>query len=159
MTTLKRYIEFLDASRVRYAHTRHSIAYTAREVAAAEHLSPHKLAKVVVFLSKNGFGLALVPGDYLLSLEVLRSLQSVNWIRLATEQEIAELFPECELGAMPALGNLFDLPVYVDSRVASQEFIAFNAGTHRDVIHLSFGDFRRVVDPFIATFEDGEKFP
>jgi len=152
MTTLKRCIEFLEAGRIRYAHTRHSIAYTAREVAAAEHLSAHKLTKIVVFLSENGFGLALVPGDYLVHLEVLRSLQSVNWIRLATEQEIAELFPECELGAMPAFGNLFDLPVYVDSGVSSQEFIAFNAGTHRDVIHMSFADFRHVVDPRIATF-------
>jgi len=160
MTTLKRCIEFLDFSRVRYAHTRHSIAYTAREVAAAEHLSPHKLAKTVVFLSENGFGMALVPADYLVDLEVLRQLLSVSWIRLATENEIGDLFPECELGAMPPFGNLFDLPVYVDSGVAAQEFIAFSAGTHRDVIHMSFGDFRRLVDPAIASFayKDIEEF-
>jgi Ala-tRNA(Pro) deacylase len=152
MTTLKRCIEFLDSNRIRYAHTRHSIAYTAREVAAAEHLAPHRLAKTVVFLSEKGFGMALVPGDYLVDLEVLRQLLSVNWLRLATEKEIGDLFPECELGAMPPFGNLFDVPVYVDSGVATQEFIAFNAGTHRDVIHMSFGDFRRVVEPAIAGF-------
>jgi Ala-tRNA(Pro) deacylase len=152
MTTLKRCIEFLDANGIRYAHTRHSIAYTAREVAAAEHLSPHKLAKTIVFLSEKGFGLAIVPGDYLVDLEVLRDLLSVDWMRLATEREIGDLFPECETGAMPPFGNLFDLPVYVDSGVASQEFTAFNAGTHRDVIHMSFSDFRRLVDPAIASF-------
>lgn len=157
MTTLKRCIEFLDANRIRYAHTRHSIAYTAREVAAAEHLSPHKLAKTVVFLSEKGFGLAVVPGDYLVDLEVLRELLSVDWIRLATENEISDLFPECELGAMPSFGNLFDLPVFVDSGLASQESIAFNAGTHRDVIHMSFSDFRRLVEPMIASFSYKEE--
>ena len=152
MTTLKRSIDFLDAHRIRYAHTRHSIAYTAREVAAAEHLSVHKLAKTVVYLSDRGFGMAVVPGDFLVDLEVLRELLGVAWVRLATERELEELFPECELGAMPPFGNLFDLPVYVDSGVARLEVMAFNAGTHRDVIQMSFGDFRRLVDPAIASF-------
>ena len=152
MTTLRRCIEFLDANRIRYAHTRHSIAYTAREVAAAEGLSPHKLAKTVIYLCEEGFGMALVPGDYLIDMEQLRAILGVSWVRLATENEIAELFPECELGAMPPLGNLFDLPVFVDTAVAAQEFIAFAAGTHRDVIHMAFGDFRRLVIPGIANF-------
>lgn len=152
MTTLKRCMDFLDANHIRYAHTRHSIAYTAREVAAAEHLSPHRLAKTVVYLGDQGFGIAIVPGDYLVDLEVLRELLGVGWVRLATEKELLDLFPECELGAMPPFGTLFDLPVFVDSGVANQDFIAFNAGTHRDVIHMSFADFRRLMDPAIASF-------
>ena len=152
MTTLGRCIDFLNRTRVRFAHTRHPIAYTARDVAAAEDLSPHRVAKTVVYLGDQGFGLAVVPADYLVDLDVLQDLLGEYHLRLATEREIADLFPECELGAMPPLGNLFDLPVFVDSALASQEFIAFNAGTHRDVIHMSFGDFRRLVDPAIATF-------
>jgi len=71
-------------------------------------------------------------------------------MRLATEGELSELFPECEVGAMPPFGNLFDIPVFVDETVAASEFIAFTAGTHRDVIHMGFGDFRRLVKPLIA---------
>jgi Ala-tRNA(Pro) deacylase len=152
MTTLERCIDFLNRGRVRYAHTRHPLAYTAREVAAAEALSPHKLAKTVVYLDDHGFGLAVVPADRLVNLDVLQELLRDYRLRLATEREIADLFPGCELGAMPPFGNLFDMPVFVDAELATQEFIAFNAGTHRDVIHMSFGDFRRLVNPAIASF-------
>jgi len=152
MTTLERCIDFLNRSRVRYAHTRHPIAYTAREVAAAEALSPRKLAKTVVYLDDHGYGLAVVPADRLVNLDVLQDLLRDSRLRLATEREIADLFPECELGAMPPFGKLFDMPVFVDAELAAQEFIAFNAGTHRDVIHMSFGDFRRLVEPAIASF-------
>ena len=152
MTTLERCIDFLNRSRVRFAHTRHPIAYTAREVAAAEDLSPHKLAKTVIYFGDQGYGMAVVPADYLVDLDVLQDLLGAGRLRLATEREIGDLFPDSELGAMPPIGNLFDLPVFVDAGLVSQEFIAFNAGTHRDVIHMSFGDFRRLVDPAIATF-------
>ena len=134
------------------SHHTVAIAYTAREVAAAEALSPRKLAKTVVYLDDHGYGLAVVPADRLVNLDVLQDLLRDSRLRLATEREIADLFPECELGAMPPFGKLFDMPVFVDAELAAQEFIAFNAGTHRDVIHMSFGDFRRLVEPAIASF-------
>ena len=73
-------------------------------------------------------------------------------LRLATEAELADLFPPCELGAMPPFGNLFGLPVYVDGRLAGEDMITFNAGTHRDVIHMHFGDFERLVQPSVVAF-------
>lgn len=152
MTTLQRCLEFLDNAHVCYAHTRHSLAFTALEVAFAEHLSPHKLAKTVVYAEAQGYGLAVLPADYLINLDRLGLFLNDPGIRLATERELGELFPECELGAMPPFGNLFHLPVLVDTSVAEQEFIAFNAGTHRDVIHMHCGDFQRLVDPAIGQF-------
>jgi Ala-tRNA(Pro) deacylase len=74
------------------------------------------------------------------------------FVRLASESELVELFPECELGAMPPVGVLFHLPAIVDVSVASQEFIAFNAGTHRDVIHMYYADFDRLTHPAVANF-------
>jgi Ala-tRNA(Pro) deacylase len=71
---------------------------------------------------------------------------------LASEQELGQLFPECELGAMPPLGVLFHLPVIVDASISEQEFIAFNAGTHLDVIHMSYGDYAHLVDPAVGKF-------
>ena len=152
MTTLQRCLDFLDNAHICYAHTKHSLAFTALEVAFAEHLSPHKLAKTVVYVGAQGYGLAVLPADYLINLDTLGTFLNDPLIRLATERELGELFPECELGAMPPFGNLFHLPVLVDNSVAEQEFIAFNAGTHRDVIHMHFGDFRRLVDPAIGKF-------
>jgi len=143
---------FLDENQVQYQHTSHPTAYTAREVAAAEHIPACEIAKTVVFLSENGYAMAVLCADSVVDLEQLRLSLGVSRLRLATEAELGELFPQCELGAMPPFGNLFNLPVYVDSRLSSQESIAFNAGTHRDVVHMRFRDFERLVNPAILPF-------
>ena len=153
MTTLERCLEFLDNPRVWYAHTRHSLAFTAFEVAVAEHLSPHKLAKTVVYAGTQGYGLAVLPADCLIDMETLGAFLNDPAIRLASEQELGQLFPECELGAMPPFGQ--PVPHPGDCRHqphCEQEFIAFNAGTHLDVIHMSYGDFARIVDPAVGKF-------
>lgn len=153
MTTLQRCLEFLDRNQIRYAHTGHRVAYTALDVAAAEHLPAAKLAKTVVYFDEHtGYGMAVLPADCLVDVAELRAIAGSAHLRLATEAEIGRLFRESELGAMPPLGNLFDLPVFVDQALAEHPGMAFNAGTHRDVIHMSFADFRRAVQPRIATF-------
>jgi Ala-tRNA(Pro) deacylase len=152
MTTLQRCLEFLDNAHVCYAHTKHSLAFKAVDVAFAEHLSPHKMAKTVVYAGAQGYGLAVLPADHLINMDTLAYFLNDPDIRLASEQELGQLFPECELGAMPPFGNLFHLPVLVDTSVAEQEFIAFNAGTHLDVIHMHYGDFDRLVDPAVGKF-------
>lgn len=152
MTTLQRCLDFLDKAHISYAHTKHSLAFTALEVAFAEHISPHKLAKTVVYVGAQGYGFAVLPADCLIDISILGVFLNDPAVRLASEQELGELFPECEVGAMPPFGNLFHLPVIVDASIAEQEFIAFNAGTHRDVVHMHFGDFKRLVDPAVAKF-------
>jgi Ala-tRNA(Pro) deacylase len=152
MTTLQVCLDFLDRNRVCYAHTKHSLAFTAVEVAFAEHISPHKLAKTVVYAGAQGYGLAVLPADCLIDMSTLGGFVNDPFIRLASERELAELFPECELGAMPPFGNLFHLPVIVDTSVAEQDFIAFNAGTHRDVIHMYYAEFKRLANPAVAQF-------
>jgi len=152
MTTLQRCLDLLDNHRIPYAHTKHSLAFTAMEVAFAEHISPHKMAKTVVYASAQGYGLAVLPADHIIDMEVLAGFLNDRSLRLASERELGELFPGCELGAMPPFGNVFHLPVIMDSSVAQQEFIAFNAGTHRDVIHMGYGDFASLVNPAVAKF-------
>jgi Ala-tRNA(Pro) deacylase len=152
MPILRKLSEFLDQNQVEYTHTIHPLAYTAREVAAAEHVPVREVAKTVVFLGEQGFGMAVLPADSIVDLEQLRLDLGLSRLRLATEAELADLFPPCELGAMPPFGNLFGLPVYVDSRLAGEDMITFNAGTHRDVIHLHFRDFERLVGPSIVPF-------
>ena len=150
--TRDRCFTILERSQIQYSHSVHSPAWTAREVAAAERMPAHRMAKIVVYHGDNGFGMLLLPADCVVKFgEVLRLL-GLREIRLASEAELLELFPDCELGATPPFGNLVDMPILVDESLASSEFVAFNAGTHRDVIHMSFADFRSLVNPLIAAF-------
>ena len=151
MPMLEKLMLFLDENQVKYTRHGHPTAYTAREVAAMEHVPAHKVAKTVVFFSENGYGMAVLPGDSRLDLEGLRALLGVSRLRLAAESELNGLFPECELGAMAPFGNLIGIPVFVDGSLASEETIAFNADTHRDVIHMRFEDYQRLVGPSIVT--------
>lgn len=152
MKTLKRCLAYLKRNGILYSHSIHPSAYTAREVAAADRMPAHYLAKTVVYVGDNGYGMAVVPADSIDDLNEVRRLLGFTGIRLASEIELAELFPECELGAMPPFGNLFKMPVLMDESLAGVEFIAFNAGTHRDVIHLSGADFHKLVNPLVAAF-------
>jgi Ala-tRNA(Pro) deacylase len=152
MPILTKLREFLDQNQVDYTHTVHPLAYTAREVASAEHVPAREMAKTVIFLSEQGYGMAVLPADSVVDLEQLRLDLGLSRLRLATEAELSELFPTCELGAMPPFGNLFSLPVYADSRLAGEDTITFNGGTHRDVIHMHFRDFARLVNPSIISF-------
>ena len=152
MTTLQRTLEYLDRNDIDYVHSTHPIAYTAREVATVEHMPPHKIAKTVLFLCEQGYGMVVVPADTFVNFETLREEMGVDTVRLATEQELGQLFPESELGAMPPFGELFGLTVYFDSRLVDEKFIGFNGGTHRDLIHMRVADFLRLAQPVIGTF-------
>jgi Ala-tRNA(Pro) deacylase len=156
MTTLRRCLDLLDRNRVAYAHTTHANAYRAREVASAEHMLPYKVAKTVIFCGDGCYGMAVLPADCRVDLGEMAMSLGLARVRLASEAEVARLFPDCEVGAMPPLGTLFNLPVYVDERLAYEKFIVFNAGTHRDAIHMSFADYLRLTDPLVRRFAHPE---
>ncbi len=144
---LSKILEYLKQNGVQYSHHAHPEAYTAREVAAAEHVPTHEVAKTVVFVDENGYGMAVLRADCAVDMHELRTLLGQPRLRLATERELGEIFPECELGAMPPFGNLFHMPVYADSRLAREGMIEFNAGTHRDVVRLRYRDYENLVKP------------
>jgi Ala-tRNA(Pro) deacylase len=151
MTMLKRVLKFLNDNQIEYLHTVHEPVFTAR-LASVEHLRLRDVAKVVVFWSGRGYAMAVIPGDTLLDFEQVRSILGLHDASLATEADLGELFPDSELGAMAPFGNLFGLPVYVDEKLAAENIIAFNAGTHRDVVQMHFRDFERPVKPRIVCF-------
>ena len=159
MTMLDTLEGILDQTHTPYTHTKHRAAYTAREVAQADHIPAHRVAKTVVVHDRNGYGLAVVPGNAYVDLSQLRALLGSSQLRLATETEIARLFPDCEVGAMPPFGNLRGLPVYADRSLAAEETIVFSAGTHEDDIQMRFEDFRRLVNPTLLSFawEKGDR--
>jgi Ala-tRNA(Pro) deacylase len=149
---LERLTSYLDQQQVPYRHTTHPLAFTAREVARAEHMPERKLAKTIVFLADDRYGMAVLPADSLVDMQELRLVLDMPRLRLATEKELAALFPDCEVGAMPPLGALFDMPVYIDYSLTHEDEIAFNASTHRDVIHMKYVDFANVVWPHKVAF-------
>jgi Ala-tRNA(Pro) deacylase len=154
MKTLDRLIALLEMREAVYRHDLHPLAYTARETARAEHVPPRSFAKVVMVHSEDGYAFTVLPADRIVDLEELRASFGTRQLRLATEREMQELFPDCELGAMPPFGNgtLFDYPVWVDGLLMSEETISFNAGTHRDVVQMNTEDWEQIVKPSVLAF-------
>ena len=142
---------FLDKSHVEYNHTVHPLAYTAREVASAEHLPAREVAKTIVVWGDNGYAMLMLPASMAIDFQELRTALGLTHVRLATESELGRLFPDCDLGAMPPFGSLYNMPIYADSSVLRDTAIAFNAGTHRDVIHMKLEDYRRLAEPVVIS--------
>ena len=144
--------DYLDRNHVSYGHTVHRPTFTARQLARAEHVPDNEVAKTVVFVGDRGYGLAVLPADCAADLEELRDLLGLSHLRLATEPELSALFSDSEPGAEPPFGNLYGVPVYVDDILCAEDLIAFNAGTHRDAVHMRFRDFVRLVQAEIVPF-------
>ena len=145
--------DYLDSHHISYQSHRHPPAYTAQGIAQAQHISGRKLAKVVLVISDNqSMIMTVVPASHHVDLHKLGRLLKTPWIRLATEEEFKDYFPECELGAMPPLGNIYHLDVWVDERLGSLQNISFSAGTHAETIQMTFSDFERLVQPVIDSF-------
>jgi len=151
MPILTKLKEFLDANRVRYEVRWHRPAFTAQEVAAAEHVPGREMAKVVMVRDGGEYLMAVLPAPYHVGLERLGKAAGRPGLRLATEAEFAGLFPGCEPGAMPPFGNLYGIPVWVDDSLTRDDEIAFNAGTHEQTVHMKYADFARLVQPRIAS--------
>ena len=145
--------KFLDSQHITYQSFTHSRAYTAQGTAQAQHFSGKRLAKVVIVAVDNKkLIMAVVPASYRVDLERLGQILNTSWIRLATEEEFKDVFPECELGAMPPLGNIYHMDVWIDEALRSCPTISFNAGTHSEIIQMSFSDFEQLVHPQIGSF-------
>lgn len=148
---MQRWLDYLKASGIHYSWSMHRSADTAVETAIAEKMPAHEFAKVVVYFCETGFGMAVVPADRLVDLCEVGYVLGVSYIRFAREGEMPDLFPDCELGAMPPFGDVFRMPVLVDAELAKNKFIVFNIGTHEDAVRMSFEDYRRLVNPLIGS--------
>ncbi len=144
--------EFLRRANVGYTVFPHTPAYTAQEEASVTHTSGWRWAKSVVCFIDGEPVQAVVPAHYLVNLDQLAMLANATTIRLAHEDELAWLFPECEAGAMPPLGPLYHQRVFLDRSLAHEPTIAFNAGTHRDAIRMRTEDFIEVAHPVVGRF-------
>lgn len=147
MSIARRVKEYLEQNQVPYTHCTHRLAYTAQEVAAAQHVPGKQMAKTIVLKADSQFVMVVLPATMKINMKALRDELPFSHIELASEKEFAALFPDSEIGAMAPFGNLYQLPVYVDKTLAEDEEIVFNAGTHVDTIRIKYGDFSRLVQP------------
>jgi Ala-tRNA(Pro) deacylase len=136
----------------------HDRAYTAREEAAVASVPERNWAKVVACFAEGEPVQAVVPADHDVELAKLARLVGTPHLRMATEDELNWLYPDCEPGAMPPFGPLFHQQVYVDERLAADELIAFNAGTYGDAVAMRFPDFQSVTRPIIGRFARPKRF-
>jgi Ala-tRNA(Pro) deacylase len=141
--------EFLDSRHIKYLVISHSNAYTAQGIAALTHVSGKKLAKTVIVKIDGILAMAVVPASLHVDLDRLRSLTGAQTVELASEREFKDAFPDCETGAMPPFGNLYDMSVYADASLAGNKEITFTAGTHRELVRMEWDDLVRLVNPMV----------
>jgi len=147
MPESKRLKDFLNKNGVKFISIKHSQAYTAQEVAATAHIPGQELAKTVIINSDGTYIMVVLPSTDKVDFDKLKKVLDVQDVRLATEDEFKWMFPECEIGAMPPFGNLYDIPVYASTTLADDEEIVFNAGNHTQLIRMKYADFERLVGP------------
>ena len=148
--------KFLDKHNIKYVTIKHSLAYTAQEIAASAHIHGKEIAKTVIVKANDKMAMAVIPANFKIDLGLVSKAAGAGSAQLASEEEFQDLFPGCALGAMPPFGNLYDLPVYVDESLAEDEAIAFNAGSHTELIRLAYKDFVSLVKPKISTLSSRE---
>jgi Ala-tRNA(Pro) deacylase len=139
--------EFLDQNNIKYLVISHSVAYTAQGIAATAHIPGKELAKTVMVLVDGRLAMAVVPASTRVDLTRLKRYLGADVVELASETEFRDRFPDCETGAMPPFGNLYGMAVFADESLTHDKEIAFNAGSHRELVRMSFSDFQRLVNP------------
>ena len=149
---IKKLKKFLDDNKVKYTTLKHSPAYTAQEIASTAHIKGKELAKTVMIKMDDRLAMAVLPASYRIDLNELQKAAGAKKLNIAVEKDFKDLFPDCETGAMPPFGNLYDMEVFVASSLAEDEHIAFNAGTHTELIQLAYADFEKLVKPKVAEF-------
>lgn len=149
---LRKLEDFLNSHNIKYATIVHPQAFTAQEIAAAAHIPGKELAKTVIAKIDGKMAMAVLPAAHRVDFDLLKAATGARKVELAKEREFEDMFPDCEVGAMPPFGNLYGIEVLVEESLTQNEEIAFNAGSHTELVRLSYKDFETHVKPRIVRF-------
>lgn len=147
MAIPKKIKDYLDKEKVAYQLHEHGRLFTAAEIAGAEHVPGKQMIKVVIVEADDQFLMCLLPATHYLDLDKFQKAVSAKKIRLANEQEMSNLFPDCEIGSEPPFGSLYNLKVFADKQLQEDTEVAFNAGSHNDLIKMKYEEFLRLASP------------
>lgn len=139
--------KFLDSHQVKYVTLQHSPAYTAQEVAESAHIPGKSMAKTVIVKLDGALSMLVEPANKKINFEHLKEKTGAIDVSLASESEFQERFPDCELGAMPPFGPLYEMGVFITKSLVSADDIVFNAGSHSELIRMHYKDFEKLVKP------------
>jgi len=143
--------DYLDSHHVKYVSIKHSPAFTAQELAASAHIPGEDVAKTVVVKMDGEMALVVLSALNMIRMNHLEEFTGSREVELASEEEFKDRFPDCEVGAMPPFGNLYEMDTYVEEDLAKDHQIAFNAGTHTELIRMAYEDFEELVHPKVLT--------
>jgi Ala-tRNA(Pro) deacylase len=146
--------DMLTGHGVAFEETHHPEAYTAQEVAQREHVTGHRVAKVVVVMADGRPVELVLPATRRVDLEAVRAMLGAGAVRLAGEDELQCYFTDCEVGAIPALRHWQNVDVVMDAAMRVQGDIVFQAGTHSDAVRMSFDDWFLLVNPRVGRFTE-----
>jgi Ala-tRNA(Pro) deacylase len=146
---LKKLIDYLDDHDKKYVVVKHSPAFTAQEVAASAHIPGKEMVKTVMVKADGEMKMVVLPSTHDVDFDEIKDALNVDEVELATELEFENMFPDCELGAMPPFGNFYDMETLVAEALTEDEEIAFNAGTHKELVKMNYNDFEELVNPKI----------
>jgi len=149
---IKKLKDFLDSHKVKYVTIKHSIAYTTQEIAASAHIPGKEMAKTVIIKVDGKMTMAVLPASNKIDFALFKKNIRAKDIQLANEQEFEYTFPQCDVGAMPPFGNLYDMDVFVAKSLTEDEEITFNAGSYSELMKVAYKDFERLVNPKIVKF-------
>jgi Ala-tRNA(Pro) deacylase len=152
MAIAKKLRDYLKQNKIRFQVLQHPVAYSAARVAAAQHVSGDQVVKPVIIEADGNYVMAILTASHLIDLNKIKKITGAKQVNLATEEEIAQLFPDFEVGAEPPFGNLYGMAVYADTHVPENEEIFFNGGNHTDVVKMRTHDFMELVRPVVADF-------
>jgi len=140
----------LEEKKIAFKVHDHPAAYTAQEIAGAQHVPGAQLLKAVIVKMDGQFVMCVIPSTLLVDFAKLKSFAKAKEIKMANETELAKLFPEYELGAEPPFGNLYGLKVYADRSIEERENVFFNAGSHTSTVSMSTVDLIKMTQPLIG---------
>ncbi len=147
---LKQLKDYLEKHNVRYSTISHTTVYTAQEIAASAHISGKGLAKTIIVKLDGKMVMVVLPASSKIDFDLLREATGAETVELASELEFKDQFPGCTIGAMPPFGNLYGMDVWVAESLTEDDEIAFNAGSHSELIKLKYIDFEKLVKPKVS---------
>lgn len=148
---LNRLTQYLEENNAKYAVLTHPKTYTASETAESTRIPGKKMAKAVIAQVDGDMKMIVLPATHEVDFNRIRDVLQAEEVRLADEDEFRDLFPDCEVGAMPPFGNLYDIDTLVDESLSDGEEIVFNAGSHREAVRMSYKDFEKLVNPQVLS--------
>ena len=145
-------IKFLKKSKVKYEVTKHKPTFSAQEMAAMEHEPGKYVAKPVIVKADGKYVMCVLSACYKIDMRALKKQLGAKKVELAEEEEMGKLFDDCDLGAEPPFGNLYDLPTVIDKTLEKDDHITFQAGSHEKAVRMSMADYRKLVEPKVLEF-------